>query len=496
MNRQDHFKHPLNRGAIAGADGVGRAGEAGCGAAITIYVTFEGDKVRRCGFEAEGASTAIAAGSALCEAVEGKSWSEAAAVTAGAVSSAISGGGKAGAVKCPPAVAAAFAVDALHVAFEDAVRRRRYPREERIIPASTLVAMSGGVDSSVACLLSQGTSSMALGLTMRLWSDPECDANTASCCSPEAVRDAREVCHQLGLPHLTVDVAKEFEAEVVSYFAREYINGNTPNPCTFCNAGFRFPLLLELAEMLGAERVATGHYARITRRMVDGDEVPLIARGKDANKDQSYMLWGIKQGMLERIDFPLGDMSKRETRQIALKERLKVHQRPESQEVCFIPDDDYRRFIRTRMEDPPGGGVIVDSSGAEIGSHKGYIDYTIGQRRGLGVSAREPLYVLRTDPKRNLVVVGSREELAVTVLEIADINHFLPLSDIERASVQVRYNSKPVAASVEWSGGTEGAPHGRIRLDEAVYGIASGQSAVLYQDEVVVAGGVIIASGA
>jgi tRNA-specific 2-thiouridylase len=496
MNRHDHFKKPLNRGAIGGADGVGHAGEAGCGAAITIYVAFAGDKVSRCGFEAEGASTAIAAGSAMCEAVAGMTWRDAAAVSTKAVCETISGGGKAGAVKCPPATAAEFAVDALHGAFEDAIRRKRFPRAERRIPAATLIAMSGGVDSSVACVLSERTSSMTLGLTMRLWSDPGFDSDDASCCSPAAVRDAREVCHQLGLPHLTIDLADAFEDAVVSYFVGEYGNGRTPNPCTYCNAGFRFPLLMELADMLGAERVATGHYARIARRKVAGQEMPLIVRGIDASKDQSYMLWGISQGMLDRIDFPLGEMSKGDTRRIARQQRLSVHQRPESQEVCFIPDDDYRRFIRARMKDPPGEGVIVDSSGEKIGRHDGYIDYTIGQRRGMGVSANEPLYVLRTDPEHNLVVAGTREELAVTGLEIAEINHFLPLSEIETADVQVRYNSKPVAACVEWSSGPAvgSKAKGKISLEQATYGIATGQSAVLYQDEAVVAGGIIVAT--
>ena len=360
--------------------------------------------------------------------------------------------------------------------------------------------MSGGVDSSTACLLLHEAGSRVIGVTMRLWSDPDCETMAsgdslpaAGCCSPDAIRDAREVCHSLGLPHLTVDYRDDFADTVVDDFVSEYLAGRTPNPCTRCNGYFRFPELERLADHLGAAKIATGHYAcmeEVHRAAREGTEedVAFLARGRDRAKDQSYMLWSIPPGILPRLEFPLGGLTKQETRALARRAGLSVHARPESQDVCFIPDDDYRRFLRARGRELPGEGDIVDTRGKLLGKHRGYIDYTVGQRRHLGVSAPEPLYVLATEPGVNLVVAGSHDELALTRLRIGQINTFIPAGEIpgEGLSVQIRYNSGPVPVRVR-----EGAGEWLLELETPVYGVAPGQSAVIYDGELLIAGGVI-----
>jgi tRNA-specific 2-thiouridylase len=489
----EHFSNPRNAGELTGADGVGLAGDAGCGAVIHIFIKFDGDRLAASRFLASGSSAAIAAGSLLTEMITGSTWREAASLAATTIEAALSPGpndisaspGGLVAIKN----AASFAVEALHGALEDSIRRVAFPRAEAADENTVLVAMSGGVDSSVACLIEQSQGRNVVGVTMRLWSDPACtDESASSCCSPRAIRDARAVCHLLGLPHLTVDYKDAFVTMVVEDFVDEYRAGRTPNPCTRCNGGFRFPELAALADRLGAAAVATGHYARITT----GDDKKIINRGADGAKDQSYMLWGIDPGLLHRLEFPLGDQGKRETRRQAREAGLPVYDRPESQEVCFIPDNDYRRFLRSRLKRHPGEGEIIDSGGVRLGVHTGYIDYTVGQRHGLGVSAPDPLYVLKTIPEQNRVVVGGREELAVRRFTITKVNSFVPTDDLLRANlaVQPRYNSVPVAGRVIETG----TDRLRLELEEPVYGVAAGQSAVIYAGDMLMAGGVIAAN--
>ncbi|MHB9087599.1 MAG: tRNA 2-thiouridine(34) synthase MnmA [Thermoleophilia bacterium] len=453
-------------------------------------VKFSGETLTAA-LSAEGASTALAAADARAgRRVAGVDWRAAAAISAGGLEDEVArNSGRGGQQDCPPERAAFFAVDALHRALEDSLRRGSFPhaprQEERV-----LVAMSGGVDSSTACLLEQQAGREVVGVTMRLWSDPDCEAGETSCCSPSAVADARGVCHQLGVPHLTVDCADAFEHDVVEYFVEEYREGRTPNPCTHCNGRFRFPYLATLADMLGASVVATGHYARVLPCPGPGGSTLCLARGKDALKDQSYVLWAVDPGLLARIEFPLGGLRKTQTRALAAEAGLIVKDRPESQEVCFIPDDDYRRFLRTRITDLPGDGEIVDSHGNVLGRHDSFIDFTVGQRRGLGVSAAEPLYVLGTEPDSNRVIVGHRHELAVEQLQLAGINLFLHREEIVECLAQVRYNSPPIPARVAWEGDIA-----TVDLSQPAYGVAPGQSTVLYRDDIVIGGGVIVKSG-
>jgi tRNA-specific 2-thiouridylase len=270
--------------------------------------------------------------------------------------------------------------------------------------ARIAVALSGGVDSAVA-LLRAGPS--AIGVTLRLWIDPEAPASERACCSPEAVIAARETCHRLGLPHVTLDAREAFRAAIVQPFVDAYARGETPNPCTRCNGSFRFAQLLAFVRRAGAARLATGHYARIAEHR--GRR--LLARALDERKDQSYMLARLDPRHLERLWFPLGEQTKDETRAEAERAGLAVAGRAESQEACFLGGGDYRDFLE-RHGLAGREGRVVDEAGETVGAHQGYWRFTAGQRRGLGVSTGRPAYALGSDPATNTVVVGPRASLA------------------------------------------------------------------------------------
>jgi tRNA-specific 2-thiouridylase len=339
-------------------------------------------------------------------------------------------------------------------------------------PARTAVAMSGGVDSAVA-LLRAGSS--AIGVTLRLWIDPEAPAAERACCSPEAVIAARETCHGLGLPHVTIDAREAFRRAVVQPFVDAYARGETPNPCTRCNGSFRFGQLLGFASRAGAARLATGHYARI----VEHRGSLLLARAADPNKDQSYMLARVQPKHLERIWFPLGDQTKDETRAEAERAGLAAARRAESQEACFLGGGDYRDFL-ARHGLAGRAGRIVDEQGQTLGSHDGFWRFTPGQRRGLRVSTGRPAYAIGSDPVTNTVVAGPREALARRTVTASG----RLFAAVTRGDVKLRYRSPAVPADVE------PVENGfRVVLDEPVYGVASGQTAVLYDGDVVVGAG-------
>jgi tRNA-specific 2-thiouridylase len=365
-----------------------------------------------------------------------------------------------------------LAVDALANALAPAFRAS--PDARRVA-----VGVSGGVDSAVA-LLKAGP--QAIGVTLRLWLDPNGPSAERACCSPSAVLAARETCHALGLPHVTLDLRESFRDAVVAPFVRGYARGETPNPCIRCNGGFRFAQLLAFAKRAGAARLATGHYARIVER----DGRLLLAKAVDERKDQSYMLATVDPRFLDRLWFPLGEQTKEQTRAEAAAAGLAVAQRAESQEACFLAGDDYRPFLE-RHGLAAEAGPIVDTSGAQVGTHDGYWRFTPGQRRGLGVSAAEPLYAVATDARTNTVTVGPRAALAtVTVSARGRL-----LADAGSVTAKLRYRSPAVGAHVEPT-----ASGFRLQLDEPAYGVARGQAAVLYDGDVVVGSGVVTSVGA
>jgi tRNA-uridine 2-sulfurtransferase len=341
-------------------------------------------------------------------------------------------------------------------------------------PGRAAVAMSGGVDSAVALLKSLPN---AVGVTLRLWLDPEGPNSERACCSPEAVIAARETCHALGVPHVTLDLREDFRRAIVDPFVDSYARGETPNPCIRCNGAFRFGQLLAFARRAGADTLVTGHYARI----VEHRGRRLLARAADRQKDQSYMLARLNPDKLERIAFPLGDQTKEETRAEAARAGLSVAARGESQEACFLAGDDYRAFLE-RQGLSAEDGPIVDEDGRELGRHSGHWRFTPGQRKGLGLAAGKPLYALGSDARTNTVVVGPRSALGTTQVE-AKGRLYVP---VERADVKLRYRSEAVAAAVEAT-----SAGFRLELDEPAYGVAPGQAAVLYEGAAVVGAGLI-----
>jgi tRNA-uridine 2-sulfurtransferase len=363
-----------------------------------------------------------------------------------------------------------LAVDALANAIGAAIRTPG-------APGRTAVAMSGGVDSAVA-LLHAGEN--AVGVTLRLWIDPGAAASERVCCSPAAVIAARQTCHALGIPHVTLDLRERFRSAVVEPFTLGYARGETPNPCSRCNGAFRFDELLRFTRRAGAERLATGHYARLVER----DGALAIARAADATKDQSYMLATLDPATLARLSFPLGAQTKEETREQAQAAGLAVAGRRDSQEACFLGGDDYRAFLARRgLEQTPG--PIVDEDGRRVGTHEGFWRYTPGQRRGLGVAADQPLYALSTEAATNTVVVGPRSSLGrVRVGVRGRLDR-----DTRRVQAKLRHRSPAVMASVERS-----ARGFELILDEPFYGVAPGQTAVLYENDAVVGAGTIVAA--
>ena len=363
-------------------------------------------------------------------------------------------------------------VDALANALGPAVRAA--PNPERVA-----VAMSGGVDSAVT-LLKAGPA--AVGVTLRLWLDPNGPDAERACCSPSAVIAARESCHARGLPHVTLDLRDAFRRAVVMPFVRGYARGETPNPCIRCNSGFRFAELLAFARRVGASTLATGHYARIVER----DGRLLLARAIDEQKDQSYMLARRDPRHLSRISFPLGTQTKDETRAEASAAGLAAAHRAESQEACFLAGDDYRSFL-DRQGLAPTAGAIVGEAGETLGEHNGYWQFTPGQRRGLGIAAAEPLYALSTNARTNTVVVGPKSSLARRSVS-ARGRLFAPAT---RVTAKLRYRSPAVGATV-----VKTASGFRLQLDEPAFGVARGQAAVLYDGDTVVGSGLVTSAAA
>jgi tRNA-specific 2-thiouridylase len=322
-----------------------------------------------------------------------------------------------------------------------------------------------------------------VGVTLKLWADPATDGAKA-CCSPEAVLGARSLAHTLGIPHLTLDLEQEFRRRVVAEFVSGYAGGSTPNPCIACNGEVRIAAMVDLAERLGASHLVTGHYARI----VDDGDGPLLAAASDERKDQSYMLAALPPALLERVRFPLTELTKPEVREIAARHELAVAHRPESQDLCFLSGQGKTEFLRRHGGLREREGDVLDRSGRPLGRHRGHHNFTVGQRRGIRVSAEEPLYVLATDAAANTVTVGTRAELESTRVRLRDVVLHRDGAGID--AVKLRYHSKALPAAVPATGR---GPHPSlvIELAEAFTAASPGQTAVLLSGEAVVGHGTI-----
>lgn len=358
--------------------------------------------------------------------------------------------------------------------------------------ARVAVAMSGGVDSSTTAALLVERGYEVLGLMMRMWSEEGDGLLPNKCCSPEAVADARGVCQRLGIPFYLLNVEAEFKTRVVDFFADGYAYGITPNPCLQCNRHIKFGTLLRKARALGADFLATGHYARIE---TNGRGEYILLKGVDARKDQSYALHILDQEQLAQSMFPLGAMTKIETRELARKYGLRVAAKDDSQDLCFIADGNYRNFMRRNRPEALVPGPILDARGKLLGTHTGLPDYTIGQRKGLGIAAGQPLYVTALDGTRNAVVVGHANELGKRELIVHNANWIPPRLGMElrqdgaslRAVVKIRYRSVEHPATIFAPDET----HVRVEFDAPLRDITPGQAAVFYDGEQCLGGGII-----
>ena len=473
MSFERHLSAPRGCGALARAPHTGAAGGAACGDLVRVAVHVEGDRVAEAGFDASGCGAAQAAGSAVVELVEGAPLLDAARIDSARVSEALGG------LSPGKRHAADLAADALHRALGAAARDGAFaaaPSSRR-----TLVAMSGGVDSAAAAQLALDAGDEVVAVTLELWADAATDGER-SCCSPQAVVGARALAHGMGIPHFTLDLRDRFRREVVDDFLVGYGSGRTPNPCVRCNGFVRFDAMLKLAGSLGAARLATGHYARVGR---DGNG-PLVRTAVDPRKDQSYMLARLRGEQLERLSFPLGGLDKRSVRGLARDAGLPVADKRESQDLCFLAGSGRRAFMRRHggQRLAPRPGEIVDTDGRVLGRHDGHQEFTVGQRRGLGVGGGEPLYVLARDATRNRVVVGPRSELAASRIQVGDVVLHRPASRVRAA--KLRYRAAPISCrAIERAGGLE------LEVERPVEAAAPGQVACLMDGELVVGCGTI-----
>ncbi|MGA9285589.1 MAG: tRNA 2-thiouridine(34) synthase MnmA [Solirubrobacteraceae bacterium] len=508
-----HMENPLGRGHTPEQACTGAAGGAACGDLIRISVEVDrgssDGQIIDAGFDASGCGAAIAAGSATIQLVRGASLLEAARLGAPQIAAELGG------LSHAKLHAAELAADALHRALGWAARTQAMLAPAR---GRELVAMSGGVDSAVAALLVGETGSEAVAVTLELWSDPENDGES-SCCSAQAVRSAREIAQDMGMAHFSIDLREEFKAGVVEGWLEGYAAGLTPNPCVRCNGTVRLDAMLELADRLGANTLATGHYARVwqtgetshydvsrsERRPGSFDQVqppdpkPLLRMAVDQRKDQSYALAALAPRSLARLRFPLGDLTKPEVRELAEEAGLEVAQRPDSQDLCFLAGTSSADFLARHAGLKRRRGAILDLDGRKLGEHGGVHTVTVGQRHGLGIDGQGvnrmpgvegPVYVIATDVRANTITVASREHLRTNRVSVRDVTLHRDGSCVDR--VKVRYRGQRLPCRVE--GQPPAGTHGRLELDmlEQVERTAPGQVACLYAGDLIVGHGTIV----
>jgi len=427
------------------------------------------------GFDAHGCGAAIAAGSAVVDLIRGAPLLQAACLGADEIAAELGG------LSAAKRHAAELAADALHRALGMAARGQT---QLGAVEKRTVVAMSGGVDSAVAALITARSGADVVAVTLELWSDPENDGER-SCCSAQAVRGAREAAHRLGVPHLSIDLREEFRAGVVDHWLEGHAAGETPNPCVRCNGNVRLEAMLELGRKLGSETLVTGHYARIS---CDGP-LPLLQVAVDPVKDQSYVLAGLAPESLARLRFPLGDMHKTQVRELAEQEGLAVARKPDSQDLCFLAGTGLTRFLERHGDLRGSAGPILDLQGRELGSHKGSRAYTIGQRHGLGLGGGEPLYVLATDASANTVTVGPRDALLTRAVAVREVTLRRAGALVDHIKVRSRGRRVPCRLMRPLEAGHHAMIE--VQLHEPIERTAPGQMGCLFAGEAIVGYGTI-----
>jgi tRNA-uridine 2-sulfurtransferase len=474
---EHHLTSPQGLGRVPADDFTITVGGGACCDRIRLSVSVRGELVADAGFDAEGCGSATAAASAAVTLVRGARVLDAARIGAREIAAELGG------LSPGKLHAAELAADALARALGAATRARA--ELPRAAAGRTLVAMSGGVDSAVAALRC-ARSGDAAAVTLELWADSENDGQR-SCCSASAVSQARALAHSIGLAHFTMDLRDEFRSGVVEPFIDGFAAGETPNPCVGCNGHVRLDAMIELADRLGCDWLATGHYARTAEH--DHAAGPLLRVAADPAKDQTYMLSALSPGSLARLRFPLGELTKPEVREIAGNAGLPVASKADSQDLCFLAGTDRARFLARHGGIGDRPGAIVDDEGTILATHPGQHRFTVGQRRGIGLANGAPLYVLDKDARSNRVTVGPRGALRASRVAVRGVRLHRAGGRVD--AVKLRYRSKPVSARV--AGDPPAGRHAAlmIELDQDVYGAAPGQLACLMDGELVVGWGTI-----
>jgi tRNA-specific 2-thiouridylase len=475
---EHHLTSPQGLGHVPGEDYTVTVDGGACCDRIRFSVALDGARVIDAGFDAEGCGSATAAGSAAVSLVRGRSILDAARIGAPEIAAELGG------LSPGKHHAAELAADALARALGAAARSGA--RLQRPAAGRNLVAMSGGVDSAVAALLESRSGGAPVAVTLELWADAENDA-LRSCCSSSAVAQARSLAHSVGLPHFTIDLRDEFRAGVVEPFIAGYAGGETPNPCVGCNGHVRLDAMLELADRLGCDGLATGHYARVTDQ--DHPDGPLLQVPVDVAKDQTYMLAALSPRSLRRMRFPLGELTKPAVRDVAAQAGLPVASKADSQDLCFLAGTTRARFLARHGQIGDRPGVIVDTTGAVLAEHRGQHNFTVGQRRGIGIASDQPLYVLEKDRDSNRVVVGPRSALTRRTVKLRSVRLHRAGARVDR--VKLRYRARALPARLP--DGTDAGRHSTlaVHLEVPVDGAAPGQLACLMDGELVVGWGTI-----
>jgi tRNA-specific 2-thiouridylase len=474
---EHHLSSPQGHARLPRDGFSATVGGAACCDQIEIAVAIEKDRVRDAGFLARGCGAATAAGSAAVTLVRGRPVLEAGRISPGEIARELGG------LSPGKLHAAELASDALARALGAAARERA--AIGCLVSGRTLVAMSGGVDSAVAALCC-ARAGETVAVTLELWGDPENDGER-SCCSASAVAQARALAHSMGLAHFTLDLRAEFRLGVVDPFIAGYAAGETPNPCVGCNGHVRLDAMLALAERVGCDSLATGHYARVAE--LEDAAGPLLRIAADPAKDQTYMLAALSPGSLARMRFPLGELTKPEVRKIAAEAGLPVAAKADSQDLCFLAGTNRARFLTRHggLGDRPGH--VVDRRGRVLAGHRGHHRFTVGQRRGLGVAGEQPVYVLDKEAHSNRVIVGPRDSLLTYKVALRGARLHREGARVDR--VKLRYRSKPLAAKVSGDRPAGSHPSLELQLADPVEGAAPGQLACLMDGELVVGWGTI-----
>jgi tRNA-specific 2-thiouridylase len=472
----NHLQTPIGRGHTPHDCTTGAAGGAACGDLIRVSLAVDPGSavglIADAGFDASGCGALLACGSAVVGLVRGKPLLDAARIGVREIA------GEVGGLSHAKLHAAELAADALHRALGAGARAHA-----RLAPAKsrTLVAMSGGVDSAVAALLIACEGTPTVGVTLELWSDPESDGEL-SCCSAQAVRGARSLAHELDMPHLSIDLRREFRDGVVNPWLDNLRAGRTPNPCVRCNGSVRLDAMLELGRRLGASTLATGHYARI-------ENGPLLRVASDEARDQSYVLAALDPASLAHVRFPLGHMRKADVREVARGAGVAVADRPASQDLCFLAGTRQDSFLARHGGIANRPGPVLDGHGRRLGEHRGAHLYTIGQRRGLGIGGGRPLYVLSTNVHSNTVTVGPRERLLSHSMAVLDVTLHRHARFVD--GVRVRAHGRTLRCRVSDNLGAGRHERARVQLEQPAERTAPGQLACLYAADVLIGHGTI-----